>query len=409
MTVPTVLVTDAGRGSAVAIIRSLGRLGWNVVAAASDQLAPGFHSRYTSAVVPYPDPVLDAGGAMDVLVAAAARHAVDLVVPVTDEVILPLSVAREALPARCRVAMANGTALESVVDKLATLELARSLDVPVPDSVAVDTVEAAVREAGHLGWPIVVKPRRSYDWRPRHAPTRRWVSYARDEAELRRAVEATAGVGALLQRFHTGTGRAVSLLTHQGTPVAAFQHRRLREMPPSGGASSLRESEAIDGELYRAAVRLLAALRWTGLAMVEFKSGAGGSVLMEINGRVWGALPLAVASGMDFPARLAHLYLSGPPPAGQPVDTDYTVGVRSRDLDLERAWIGEVLRGRPPTVGTLPPRRAAVGVALGLLSPRDGYDVLGWSDPVPGLIDLAKVISKPAREHLARRRGGRER
>ncbi|HUP68727.1 MAG TPA: ATP-grasp domain-containing protein [Acidimicrobiales bacterium] len=403
---PTVLVTDAGRGSAVAIIRSLGRQGWSVVAAASDRLAPGSHSRYTSAAVRYPDPVFDPDGAIGALADAAARHAVDLLIPVTDEIILPLSVARDRLPSHCRVAMADAEALESVVDKLATVALARSLDVAVPDTVAVETAEQAVREAGPLGWPIVVKPRRSYDWRPGHAPTRRWVSYARDETELHLAVEATAGVGALLQRFHLGTGRAVSLLAHKGTPIAAFQHLRLREMPPSGGASALRESEVLDDELYGAAARMLAALRWTGLAMVEFKTSDAGSQLMEINGRVWGALPLAVASGMDFPARLADLHLCGPPPAGQPVATDYAEGVRSRDLDLERAWISEVLRGRPPAVGTLPPRRAAVGVSLRLLSPRDGYDVLCWSDPVPGLIDLAKVISKPVRERYAGRLGG---
>ena len=56
--------------------------------------------------------------------------------------------------------------------------------------------------------------------------------------------------------------------------------------------------------------------------------------------------------------------------------TSYKVGVRSRDIDLEPAWIGSVIRGTPPVVGTLPTRRAAAGVALRLLAPADGYDVL---------------------------------
>lgn len=404
---PTALVTDAGRGSAVAIIRSLGRQGWNVVAAASNRLAPGFYSRYTTAVVGYPDPENDPDGALDVLAEAVVRHGVDLLIPVTDEIIIPLTADRGRLPSRCRVAMADAAALERVVDKLATLELARSLGVPIPDTVTVDSPEQALQEAEPLGWPIVVKPRRSYEYQPGHVPTRRWVSYAQDEAELRHAVGATAGVGALLQRFCPGTGRAVSMLTCEGTPLAAFQHRRLREMPPSGGASALRESEAVDAQLYDAAARMLAALRWDGLAMVEFKSCDGGPVLMEINGRVWGALPLAVASGMDFPARLADLYLNGPASEPKEVDTEYAVGVRSRDLDLELSWIAGVLRGRRGVVGSLPPRREALGVALRLLSPRDGYDVLSWKDPRPGLVDLAKVLSKPARSCVASRLRGR--
>ena len=63
----------------------------------------------------------------------------------------------------------------------------------------------------------------------------------------------------------------------------------------TGGASSYRESVALDARLLEDSVRLLQALRWTGLAMVEFKVGADGYHLMEINGRVWGSLPLAVA------------------------------------------------------------------------------------------------------------------
>ena len=46
-------------------------------------------------------------------------------------------------------------------------------------------------------------------------------------------------------------------------------------------------------------------LSYSGLAMVEFRRGPDGvGYLMEVNGRVWGSLPLAVRAGMDFPALL---------------------------------------------------------------------------------------------------------
>ena len=41
----TVLVTDAGRGSAISIIRALGRSKWRVIAADSDVKSLGFRSR----------------------------------------------------------------------------------------------------------------------------------------------------------------------------------------------------------------------------------------------------------------------------------------------------------------------------------------------------------------------------
>ena len=52
----TVLVTDAGRGSALAIIRSLGRRGYRVIAADCERESGGFRSRYAAETLLYPDP-----------------------------------------------------------------------------------------------------------------------------------------------------------------------------------------------------------------------------------------------------------------------------------------------------------------------------------------------------------------
>ena len=53
----------------------------------------------------------------------------------------------------------------------------------------------------------------------------------------------------LLQRYHAGEGHGVELLCDRGEPLAAFQHRRLHEVPITGGASALRESVPVDPTL----------------------------------------------------------------------------------------------------------------------------------------------------------------
>ena len=129
--------------------------------------------------------------------------------------------------------------------------------------------------------------------------------------------------------------------------------------------------------------------------MVEFKVGEEGPRLMEVNGRVWGSLPLAVKSGMDFPAGLADLYLGGPPTEDGPPDTSYALGVRSRNLDLEVVWIGSALRKARRYPGLpAPGRREAIGAALRLLYPGDGFDVLTREDLRPGLVELARIAGK---------------
>ena len=100
-----VLVTDAARGSAIAFIRSLGRHGVQVIAADHRSRSPGFRSRYACERLVYPDPAVAPEASIEELLDAAQRRRVDLIVPVTDEVLLPLSAARERFAGVCALAL----------------------------------------------------------------------------------------------------------------------------------------------------------------------------------------------------------------------------------------------------------------------------------------------------------------
>jgi len=86
--------------------------------------------------------------------------------------------------------------------------------------------------------------------------------------------------------------------------------------------------------------------------MVEFKQdNRDGSLrLMEINGRFWGSLQLAIDAGVDFPSLAADLAVGARP---TPVE-NYRIGVRTRwfwgDVD---AMIALLLRS--PARLNLPP------------------------------------------------------
>jgi len=394
-----VLVTDAARGSAISIIRSLGRRGMEVIAADSHARSPGFYSRYAADRLRYPSPQEAPAATVAALLDAARERGVDLIVPVTDEVLVPIAEARERFLEICALAVPEPTALAAAADKLATLHVAREAGVPVPATEPVATAREALAAAPALGWPVVLKPRASCVYRDGVLERYR-VAYAGDSAALAQEMALLEGrCEVLLQEHYRGEGHGVELLMHRGRPLAAFQHRRIREVPITGGASSFRESVPLDPLLFDYSVRLLAALDWTGLAMVEFKLGAEGPRLMEINGRIWGSLPLAVKSGMDFPARMVELYLGEPPVPDRPVDTSYAVGVRSRNLDLEVIWIGSALRARRrPAVLEGPGRREALATAFRLLAPGDGFDVLSRDDPRPGLAELMRIAGKLRRK-----------
>jgi hypothetical protein len=115
----------------------------------------------------------------------------------------------------------------------------------------------------------------------------------------------------------------------------------------------LRESIALPQPMTDYALRLLQHVGWHGVAMVEFKveQSSGIPYLMEINGRFWGSLQLAIDAGLNLPYLLLLMakgrLTSGPHPA-------YRVGVRSRwllgDLDhlLLRLFKAEEKARLPP-------------------------------------------------------------
>ena len=80
----------------------------------------------------------------------------------------------------------------------------------------------------------------------------------------------TLGFGdVILQEYFTGAGVGIELIARHGEIFYAFQHRRLHEVPLSGGGSSLRKSQAVSPALLDASSKLISALQWKGVAMVE--------------------------------------------------------------------------------------------------------------------------------------------
>ena len=78
-------------------------------------------------------------------------------------------------------------------------------------------------------------------------------------------------------------------------------HKRLREIPTSGGSSVFAKS-IFDKEVFKYGKLILDELNWHGVAMVEFKKEISTNklYLMEINPKFWGSHDLSIDSGLNF-------------------------------------------------------------------------------------------------------------
>ncbi|MGH9359439.1 MAG: hypothetical protein ACRD1O_09750, partial [Terriglobia bacterium] len=238
-------------------------------------------------------------------------------------------------------------------------------------------------------YPIVLKPRTSEEVLPdgkvhaTGAPV-----YARNASEFLAAYQLLQArcASVLAQEFIEGYGVGYFALLRHGEIRAEFGHRRIRDVRPTGSGSALRVSVQPDVRVLDAGRKMLRALNWHGAAMVEFRVRPDGApVFMEVNGRFWNSLALAVYAGVDFPALMAELAENGDarPPAS------YRAGVRCRWWLGDFRHLVEVWRGKPAGYpGVFPGRLKTL---IQFLSPVPGamHDNFELGDPMPEFGDWA--------------------
>ena len=322
-----VLVTDGEQRAALAVVRSLGRTGYEVHVCSSRSHSIAGSSRYCANSRKVADPLRDPERFLSDLTRLAIAMKADVLLPVTEAALLAVLPNRNQF--HCAIPFADASTFELICDKREVLKAARTHGIGVPAQEEIATPQDASRPNGELHFPVVLKPCRSVagieDQRI-HAG----VTYAASAESLHDALVRIpiAAYPVLLQQRIDGPGFGISVLVWNGELRAAFAHRRIREKPPSGGVSVLRESIPLDHDLLSRSLALLRDFSWQGVAMVEYKldEETGLPYLMEINGRLWGSLQLAIDAGVDFPNLLVQCALGANP---APVTT-YDSGVRLR-------------------------------------------------------------------------------
>jgi len=341
-----------------------------------------------------PDPIGEPSSFSEAILRIVSEEEVSLVLPMTEGALIAILPLREQL-APAVIPFPDLDSFSALSDKQRLLEEASKLGIAIPNQqVIANRADLGSLDLSLVSFPVVLKPSRSIGV-SRGAREKVVVSYAESPDELRRKVGtlSAAAFPLLVQQRIVGPGTGIFLLLWNGEERAVFAHKRLCEKPPSGGVSVYRESIPVDEDLLEKSRALLQCFNWQGVAMVEYKRdlSSGRPYLMEVNGRFWGSLQLAIDAGVDFPRLLASCALgeeSGPPPK-------YQVGVRSR------WWWGQVdhLVGRvgprrkaPLPPGTVSTSRALADLLFGPFRRADYEEVLWWNDPRPFLNETVRWL-----------------
>jgi len=369
---------------AVPIARSLHRQGIFVDVATFSENESSPRSRAIREFVRVPNPDSFPQDFSVAICELLARGKHEILIPGNDIALTAILEHYERFSEVVTVACPDPIVVDQILNKNATLEHAKRCGIKVPKTRVVAESWQLCEACEEIGFPVVLKPQK----KTRSELFKTLTIHSAADIEKRFPTPMKFPEPMLAQEFCEGEGVGLEILLSQGEAIACFQHRRLKELPLSGGVSVLATSDPLNAELVRDSIELLHALKWEGVAMVEFRvSPTRGAYLMEVNGRYWGTVGLPVSAGADFPLYQWQI-LHGERPAVKPpadmIRWRWTAGYVRRLHGL----LGAAVKGGSYRSSLFQELRSMVGDFGGRTK-----DAL-WSvaDPAPAIVDLAVTL-----------------
>lgn len=294
---------------------------------------------------------------VDSVAAAVRAGGYDVVLPGGDEELFEISERREEID--CVVPYGTKESVRTILDKVVVEMMVSKHGLDVPPTVpATEEMLSSVTET------TVLKSRS-------HAEGRSETLISEDPEELREAAEEIRSSGAepVLQQLADGQLVAVTVVLAPDASLRAVVQQRASAVWPLGaGITARAETEAVDVQLRDGLVSFLRGIGWHGLMEAQFLDTSDGYRLIDMNGRCYGSIALAVAAGVDLPTVWADSALGGPA-AAPPAE----VGVRYQWLygDLRRGWRAERT--------LVPPLRFARSAAHSVWELRDPLPALAYA------------------------------
>jgi len=364
-----VFITDGHWRKSLAAVRALGKKGIKVTVGESTRLATAAFSRHCHRAVVYPSPHHRPSEFIDFFLKELSRASYQMLLPMEDETLHLISRYHTEFTRLTYLPIVSFEKLQFAQRKDKILQMAEKHGIAIPRTWYINDISQLKHLKTILPYPIVIKPTISSG--------AVGICYSDKPGDL---MEQYLSVH---QRFPypliqelipiEGPGYGASFLVDEGGKLrASFVHKRLREYPVTGGASTLRESVRRD-DIRDMAQALLNALNWFGVVMVEFKVDPRDNIpkLMEVNPRFWGSLSLAVEAGVNFPYLL---YRMSRGENFKPVE-HYQIGKRCR-------WLlpGDILHFIHN-----PKRSSLLPEFFNFWDGNTAYDILSIDDPLPTL------------------------
>jgi len=362
------------------IVRQLAGTGIRVVGLSADSHIYGNYSRLCE-VRFAPNSQEQPQELADFLMAAASDLQGSVIFPTRDADLLFLDCFRVQLSRWYKLAIPSTSVLQSILDKSVLTQRAEAAGVSVPRAVILKGRSELKSAAEAVGFPSVIKPIRSIEWRR----GRNWQAVGGRKAfrvnsmlELDREYARISRIRAdmMLQEWIPGkTDRILvwgGYVSRRGGALTYFTARKLVQSPEDFGTGCVVENTCLP-QLLEPTITLCRSLGYTGIAEIEYKRDPrdGKNKLIEINPRHWDWHQLGAASGVNI-TRAAYGDLIGDPtPIMLPVQQKRTTKWVAEDTFITQA------------LARLSERSVNPGKVWKQLAGKRMYSIFSWHDPMP--------------------------
>ncbi len=235
----------------------------------------------------------------------------------------------------------TGVQAQFSLDKRFQLKAAGEAGFNVPRTQVVECPED-IEKIGE--YPVVVKSALAVAERDGLLLEKSSVSYCLNREELDSSLRNWDGEQPLLvQEIQTGIGEGLFGIAAGDDILAWSAHQRVRMMNPKGSGSSACRAVPVTDQPVGSTRSMMLQAQWHGMFMVEMlRDRAGKLWFVEVNGRSWGSMALALRMGFDYPAWSARLQLDPTFVPPVPAPREY---LTCRHLGRELIHILQVLRG----------------------------------------------------------------
>lgn len=284
----------------------------------------------------------------------------------------------EELADKYLLAIPSPASVQICFNKRDTYRKAMELGIPIPESHFPDSRAEVEALAGHIRFPVVLKPAIMYKF---HGATGKKVFFCKDRNDLvanyERILQIIPPEEVIVQQFLTGGAKVLysfGSFFAGGEVYGSFVANRIRQKPMDFGISTCFAHTVINPELEKTAEQLLRAIDYFGLSEVEFMydEASGQYRLLEVNPRAWKWHSIANKLGIDLVGMMLD-YLEGNPVTKKRNDrADVAWVERLTDLYVVS---NEIRKGRMTPAEYLRTMRMAKESAA-----------WSWRDPVPAIM-----------------------